>query len=126
MLKKLLQGRPKPDAAVMRKAKPLRNPTIQYEILPDGTALLEAPLQEQKGLAGALARKMKAPHTKKFELEAVGAFVWELCDGAHTFEGITKKLRERFKMNRLEAEAALAAFLQMLTRKGLLVIADKT
>lgn len=119
MLSKLFNRTPKVDPAALRKAKPLRNPSVEYKTLDDGTAVLEAPLEMQGGLTGALARKMKAPNKKSFELEPIGAFVWELCDGNHTFEGIAKKLRERFKMNRLESEAALGAFLQTLVRKRL-------
>ena len=125
MLKSLFSRKTQIDPSVLRKSKPTRNLAVSYEILEDGTAMLDAPLRAQQGLAGALARKMKAPETKKFELEAVGAYVWELCDGRHTFEGIAKKLRERFKMNRLEAEASLGAFLQTLLRKGLVSIAIK-
>ncbi len=80
---------------------------MTWEGLDDGTAALDAPLAQQgRGFAAMLARWMKAPTTKKFELEPVGAFVWSLCDGAHSFDAISRKLRERYKMNRLEADAA--------------------
>lgn len=64
---------------------------------------------------------------KSFELEPVGALVWSLCDGRHTFESISQKLRDRYKMNRLEADAALSAFLKMLGQRGLITVdAPKT
>lgn len=69
-----------------------------------------------------LARAAKAPVTKTFELEEVGAFVWSLCDGTLPLEAMAERLRKEFKMNRVEAEAALVAFVQTLGRKGLLTL----
>jgi len=115
-------GPSEPDA--LKRAKPLRNPDVLQDLADDGTVMLMAPLAQQgNGLAGFLARWMKAPDHKKFELEPVGAFVWNLCDGRHTFEGISKRLREEFKMNRIEADAALLAFLQMLSQRKLISLA---
>jgi len=107
----------------LKKSKPLRNPAVRQEGGEDGSLMLFAPLAEQgRGLAGLMAKWVKAPDHKKFELEPVGAFVWNLCDGRHTFEGISKRLREQFKMNRLEADAALLAFLQMLSQRRLITL----
>ena len=107
----------------LKKSKPLRNPDVCQEIEEDGSLLLLAPLVQQgRGVAGMLAKWMKTPDVKKFELEPVGAFVWNLCDGRHTFEGISRALREEFKMNRLEADASLLAFLQMLSQRRLITL----
>ena len=65
---------------------------------------------------------MKVSDTKKFELEPVGAFCWQLFDGQNTVETISRKLREAYKMNRLEADASLNAFLQMLSAKSLITL----
>lgn len=114
---------PRIEIERLRKAKPMRNPFVEWEMDAEGNALLQAPLALQNpGLWGALARKMKAPNMKRFELEPVGALVWEHCDGKHTVETISRKLRERYKMNRLEADASLAAFLQMLSQRRLITL----
>lgn len=111
------------DPERLRKAKPIRNPAVTYEQGEDGTLLLSAPLTLQgRGFMGMIAKWMKAPDRKKFELEPFGAFVWNLCDGKHTFEGISKGLREQFKLNRLEADASLVAFLQMLSQRRLITM----
>jgi hypothetical protein len=107
----------------LRRSKPLRNPVVRQELAEDGALLLIAPLiQQGSGFAGLVAKWMKAPDQKRFELEPVGAFVWNLCDGRHSFEGISKRLREEFKMNRIEADAALLAFLQMLSQRRLIAL----
>lgn len=98
----------------------MRNPLIEYEMAEDGSALLLAPLATQgRGVLAAVAKRLGKPETKKFDLEPIGGFVWQHCDGRHSFDAISKKLREKFAMNRLEAEASLGAFLQTLVQKRL-------
>ena len=90
--------------------------------------MLSAPLSTQgRGIMGRLARKAGKPDVKQFELEQVGAFVWEMCDGKNTFESISKGLRVEFKLSKLEADASLAAFLQMLSQRRLItmMVSDK-
>ena len=111
---------------VLRKAIPVRNAVV--EVLSDdenGILLQHALRDDGKGWPALLARIMKAPAMKKVELEPIGAFVWRLCDGSHTFEGISSKLREQFRMKRVEADAALAAFLQMLAERKLITLMVK-
>ncbi|AIE87836.1 PqqD family protein [Fimbriimonas ginsengisoli] len=116
---------PKPRISFeeLSKAKPVRNPAVVETPGEEGVLLLQAPLMQQgRGFAGWMAKRMNAPDTKTFELEPVGAFVWTLCDGKHTVEAISRKLRDRYKMNRLEADAALNAFLQMLGQRRLITL----
>jgi hypothetical protein len=123
LAKKTFEGRKPMDPDVLRKAKPVRNPAVEWEVNDDGCALLQAPLETQgRGIMAAVAKRMKVPDKKQFELEPVGALVWEHCDGKHTVEAISRKLRDRYKMNRLEADAALSAFLQMLSQRRLITL----
>lgn len=111
------------SADALRRAKPAKNPAVTEAPGEDGVILLTAPLVLQgKGYLGWMAKKMNAPDTKSFELEPVGAFVWSLCDGKHTFETISRKLQTQYKMNRLEADAALTAFLNMLGQRRLIIL----
>ncbi len=120
---RLLDKREQLTKEQLRRARPQRNPSVETEDLEDGGAVLSAPL-DIKGprLMAAVAKKMKAPDRRKIELEPVGASVWRLCDGKHTFEAISKDLRSQYKMGRLEADASLEAFLQMLSRRGLVAM----
>jgi len=122
-LKRLVEGSPRRlPKALYAKAKPVRNEHVQSFPF-EGGVRLAAPLETQgTGFLGLLAKWTKMPDTKEFELETAGAYVWELCDGQHTTEGIARKLRERFKMNRLEAETALGAFLETLSRRRLITM----
>lgn len=121
LMQRLFGGRKGPSKEALFRAVPCRNDAVKEEVQEDGTIRLTAPLAgPNKGLYLMLAKAAKLPPAKSFELEEVGAFVWDLCDGKNTVAGIAGKLRERFRMNRLEAETALIAFLQTLGKRGLI------
>jgi hypothetical protein len=120
-LKSRVIGRQPMSSKQMAKTRPVQNGAVSVSKANSGAIQLVAPLQQQgRGFASAVAKWMQAPDTKTFELDEVGAFVWELCDGKHTFEGISKELCRRYKMNRVEADASLAAYLQTLGQRRLI------
>jgi hypothetical protein len=122
-LKNLIGGPARLPLETYLRARPIRNPAVETRLF-EGGARLVAPLQTQgTGLMGRIAKWAKMPETKEFELEEVGAYVWNLCDGEHATETIGKKLRREFQMDRLEAETALAAFLETLARRRLILLA---
>jgi hypothetical protein len=118
---------PRLEVARYRSARPLRNPVIQWELAEDGSALLVAEVASlpAKPFLRWLQRRAPVPRERKFELEPVGAFVWSLCDGKTTVGAMAKRLQDRYTMNRVEAEASLAAFLQMLAQRGLITMIVK-
>ena len=69
-----------------------------------------------------LLRAPRAGMRKTFELDELGKFVWDACDGKTAVRRIIRKLADRYNLNQREAEVATVAFLQMLTRKGLVGI----
>ncbi len=58
----------------------------------------------------------------KIELDEVGTFVWDLCDGRLTVREMVASLAEKYKLNRKEAEASLTAFLRSLAGRNLVAI----
>ena len=123
LIRERIQGPAAMPVDTLRRAKPVRHPNVEWESAEDGSVLLKAPLEGQgRGIAALLARRMSLPATKGFELEPIGAFVWTQCDGATTVETIGKRLRERYKMSRVEADTALGAFLQTLSQRRLIVL----
>jgi len=123
LAKGVFERRAKVDVSELRKSKPIRNTFVVAEELEGGSLVLQAPLSTQgRGVLGRMAKKAGKPDVKHFELEQVGAFVWNLCDGKHTFDAISKKLRDEFKLSRLEADASLSAFLQMLSQRKLITM----
>ncbi|HJP84131.1 MAG TPA: PqqD family protein [Fimbriimonadaceae bacterium] len=123
LAKEIFERKKKLDASALKKSKPTRNPFVTSEQLEQGTILLHAPLSTQgRGIMGKLAQRAGKPSVKSFELEEVGAFVWNLCDGKNSFESIAKKLGSQFRLSRLESEASLTAFLQMLSQRKLITL----
>ena len=123
LIKERVQGPAPMPVETLRKARPVRHPDVEWEEAEDGSILLQAPLEGQgRGFAAILARRMNLPAQKGFELEPIGGFVWLQCDGQTTVETIGKRLRERYKMNRVEADVALGAFLQTLGQRRLIVL----
>jgi hypothetical protein len=110
------------EPAQFRRAKPLRHPRAEWFEESDERIVVRLPLETDKAWVRAIAERAKWPDHRQYEFEEVGAFVWRLCDGQHTNEAITRKLIERYKMNRLEAEASLSAFLQMLSQRRLITL----
>lgn len=127
-MSKLFDRRARLTQEQMRGARPMRNQLARWEALEDGSLVVEVPLAAKSGwMARSLAKRGKIPDVRKYELEPVGAFVFELCDGKHKCETISRKLKDRYKMNRMEADAALVAFLQTLSQRGLisLIVQDR-
>jgi hypothetical protein len=87
---------------------------------------LTAPVERPGGIIGLMTRRIDLPTERQFELDEVGAEVWNLCDGKTTVASITKRLQDRYKMNRFEAEAALTAYLQTLQRRKLIQLLVKS
>jgi hypothetical protein len=66
--------------------------------------------------------KMPAGATKTYELDELGVFVWDACDGKTSVQQVIRRLASRYNLNLREAEVATVKFLQMLTKKGLIGI----
>ncbi|HWA84251.1 MAG TPA: PqqD family protein [Fimbriimonadaceae bacterium] len=108
----------------MRKARPVRNPAVE-ELGSAGGITLQGPAVLRGLLGKIVAKAATQPVTRQYELEEVGAFVWSQIDGRRSFEGICRQLQAKYKMNRLEAEASLDAFLRMLAERSLITLLVK-
>lgn len=108
------------------EARPVRNPAVTYEPAGDG-ARLTVPVVPGRWVSLLLrilrfgARPNFRP-TRTVELDRIGAFVWELCDGSRTVRDLASALAAREKLSRREAEHSLALFLKMLAERGLLLL----
>lgn len=110
---------PEIDRSAVLVLRPGRNSLLKWEKRPSGDVLLTVPRNERAGLVTrTLARWMNVPPERYVELDEVGGFVWELCDGNHTIEAIVQKTGREFKMNRREAEVSVTMFLQMLHERN--------
>lgn len=106
---------PEVDRAATLRLRPLRHPTLTSEKRESGETILIVPQNDEVSrITRTMARWLRVPTERKVELDEVGGFVWELCDGSHTIESVVQKTSRHYKMNRREAEVSVTMFLQML------------
>ncbi|MCW3050972.1 MAG: hypothetical protein JWN14_142, partial [Chthonomonadales bacterium] len=99
--------------------RPGRNSLLTWEKRETGGTLLTVPQSQKAGkITKTVAKWLRAPTERQVELDEVGGYVWELCDGSHTVETIVQKTGRQYKMNRREAEVSVTMFLQMLHERN--------
>src|SRR5688572_3355612 len=93
---------------------------VEVEVVLDdaGGGKLKVPLAPPRW--GRWVFRVPAGATKTFELDAIGLFVWNRCDGRHTVQQIIRKLADEYRLNLREAEVPTVQFLHTLARKGLI------
>ena|SRR5579883_1946124 len=110
---------PQVDRQAAMTLRPVRNSNLSWEKRESGDTLLTIPQNEKVGrVTRAMAKWMKVPTERHVELDEVGSFVWDLCDGNNTVETIVQKTGRQYKMNRREAEISVTTFLQMLHERN--------
>jgi hypothetical protein len=87
---------------------------ISLEVTLPTTPLIER-LSKFLGAGGQAAKR-------KIELDEVGSFVWEMCDGRTPVHEMIARLAAQYKLNRREAEVSLTTFVKTLAGKGLVAI----
>lgn len=98
-------------------AKPVQMVKCQMEPTKDGGGKLKVPLK-QSGWVGKVFR-IPDGTMKTFELDSLGRFVWDSCDGKTSVQQIIRSLAREQSLTQREVEVATVRFLQMLVRKGL-------
>lgn len=110
---------PTVDRKAAMTLRPGRNAALTYTKQETGETVLTVPQNEKVNpLMRTMARLMRVPKERRIELDEVGGFVWELCDGNHPVESIVQKTARQYKMNRREAEVSVTMFLQMLHERN--------
>ncbi len=89
----------------------------------DGGALLTVPLSPRG--AGRWLFRIPEGASKTFELDALGWFVWQTCDGKTSVQQIIRLFAKRYHLNLREAEVSMLKFMEMLVRKGLIGMRTK-
>ena len=96
--------------------KPRRSPEATQADTDDGGVRISVPVKRIWWF------KAPADAKKTFELDEVGRFVWDLCDGKTTLKRMIESLAEKYQLNLREAEVSTLKFLEMLSRKRLVGI----
>ena len=97
---------------------PVKNPAVSWEKSEKGEITIKVKLPPSK--PGLLSGFVKEPTEKKYVLDEVGSYVWELIDGKRTIGEMAELIAKQFKLHRREAQASLLAYLQLLAQRGLI------
>jgi hypothetical protein len=104
-------------------ARPARLPGADFQAAATGGGRVTVILRPT-GWGRALLR-MPTEAKKTFELDAIGVFVWEHCDGKTSVRQIIKKLAKQYNLNLREAQVPTLQFLHTLSRRGLIGLSVK-
>lgn len=99
-------------------AWPVRNPSLTTHEDDEGLIAVELP-RRKDWVGNALGFLFFVPESKPVQLDEVGSFVWNLCDGDHTVNEIVDALAKEYKLNRREVEVSLTEYLQKLGKRGM-------
>jgi hypothetical protein len=88
---------------------------IEWEKNEEGLIVLLKPKYKNPFLAKHLLPRLKNPYYR-VKLDAVGSFIWELCDGHSTVKELGRKLKDKFKDKVEPLYDRLGLFLQNLEK----------
>jgi hypothetical protein len=110
---------PEIDRQAAMRLRPAHNSKLSWEKTEAGETILTVPQNEKVSpVTRWVARWLNAPTERRVELDEVGGFVWDQCDGTNTVEAIVTRTGRQFKLNRREAEVSVTMFLQMLHERN--------
>ena len=112
-----LKVAPPPEKQAVFHLRPVRNDAIEWQSNDDGEALLTVPRRNDR-VGKLVGFCFRVPDAKAVQLDEVGTFVWQLCDGSSTVEGIVKQTCKEYKLNRREVEISVTTYLQMLSERN--------
>lgn len=116
----------KPQGGLTRQqamaAWPVRNPALAARTDDDGLVSVDLP-RRKDWVGGMLSFLFFVPDSKPVQLDEVGTFVWNLCDGEHTVNDIAAALAREYQLNRREVEVSLTQYLQTLGKRGMIAFA---
>jgi hypothetical protein len=118
----LTRKSPAPARGALLAAIPVKNALArETPVAGEGGGLrLTAPVER------TWRRMLGAKAERTFELDALGTFVWQGLNNRRTVEDAIRRFADEQRVNLREAEVAVLAFLQTLTRRGLVaLVAEK-
>lgn len=98
---------------------PVINQLITVEYDAEDNAVLNVPRKRTK-MVKWMAKLFRLPPYKEIELDELGTYTIELCDGEHTVSEIIEEFADRFDLNHREAEVSMLSYLQTLSKRGII------
>jgi hypothetical protein len=102
---------------------PVKNRQVSEQRMETGEVVVLYPLTVRPWmatLAGWLGARALPPRTAKLQLDRLGSAVWAMLDGRTSLRGIAAAFAESHRLERKEAEVAVAQFIRELGRRGII------
>lgn len=101
--------------------KPIRNQALTWEQDDEGLVTINMEFTRSRmgrwlGILFYIPKK----RTRTFELDAIGSFVWERCDGKKNVNKLTTELSKQYNLSKREAEVSLLTYLKTLAERNLI------
>ena len=111
--------RPKLDREQSMAAVPVLNQLVSIERDEGGHARLRLP-RRRTSMVRLISKAFRLPPYKRLELDELGTYTVELCDGSNSVAEIIARFAKKFGLNRREAEVSMVSYLQTLAKRGII------
>lgn len=108
--------KPRLTRDAMLESRPARNELLAWEKTEEGEVRITVTRQET-WKTRLLSKLFYIPEKRTITLDEVGAEVWQMCDGRNSVADMIEGLRDRYKLDRKEAEVSLLSYLKTLGQK---------
>jgi len=109
------------DWRPLLEARPLPNVAARPEPDATGGVVMHVP-RTKSPFRPPLSWIVRVRSERRVQIDALGAFVWKLCDGTRTVEQIVDEFSRRHGLTFHEARVAVTGYLASLIQRGVLAI----
>lgn len=111
------------DWMQMLQARPVKNEAAKHERRSSSESMLITIRRKRpRVLIPPLSWFIRINHTSRFQLDKLGMWVWDLCDGERRIEDVIDEFATRFKLSFHEARVSVTSYVKDLTERGALVL----
>ena len=108
--------KPKLTREAMLNSRPARNELLKWERNDRGEAQITVTRQDTWKVR-LLSKLFYVPKDRTITLDEVGSEVWQMCNGHTSVAQMIDSLRDKYKLDRKEAEVSLLSYLKTLGQK---------
>jgi len=118
---RFFRSNPKISRQQSFQSVPTINPYIKWHINAEDRVVLTIKTPN-KLFVKLAALIFPIPKENSIVLDEIGSFVWQLFDGNKTVEQIILKIKEKYKLNRKEAEASTIEYIKILVKRRYIML----
>jgi hypothetical protein len=107
----------------MLRAIPVHNEAARVERFPGSeNVCISVPVVKPKWVVPPVTWFFKPRGRKTYEIDRIGMFVWERCDGTNMVESIIDAVAAQYALTFHESRVSVTEYIRQLIRRGMLAI----